>query len=111
MGLFDMLNRAPGGAQGQADFISGILSSVGGLQGVVDKLQAAGLDRQVASWLGNGSNLPVTAEQIRSALGNEQVQQVARQLGLPVDSALQVLADHVPNAVDQASPDGRLPPH
>jgi len=110
MGLFDSLNQPQGGPPAQADFISGILGGLGGLQGIVSKMQAAGLDRQVASWLGNGSNLPITAEQVRSALGNEQVQQVARQLGLPIDSALQVLADHVPGAVDQASPDGRLPP-
>jgi uncharacterized protein YidB (DUF937 family) len=95
-----------------ADFIASILSEtdVGGLHGILAKLQAAGLDRQVQSWLGGGDNLPVTAEQLRSALGNEQVLQVARQFGLPVDAALKVLADQVPNAVDQASPNGSLPP-
>ena len=95
-----------------ADFIASILSEtdVGGLHGILAKLQAAGLDRQVQSWLGGGDNLPVTAEQLRSALGNEQILQVARQFGLPIDAALKILADQVPNAVDQASPNGSLPP-
>jgi uncharacterized protein YidB (DUF937 family) len=83
-------------------------SDTGGLQGMVDKLKAAGLEDKVQSWLGSGSNLPINPEQLRAALGNEQVQQIARQLGLPVDEAMKLLADRLPTAVDQASPDGKL---
>ena len=32
-----------------------------------------------------GANLPITAEQLKAVLGNTQVQDFARQLGLPVD--------------------------
>jgi uncharacterized protein YidB (DUF937 family) len=116
MGLFDSVSKALGGTPGQpspgGDFISAILmkTDLGSLQGIVGKLQAAGLDRQVQSWLGSGSNLPITAEQLRGALGNERVQQVARQLGLPIDAALQLMADQMPKAVDEASPNGALPP-
>jgi uncharacterized protein YidB (DUF937 family) len=119
MGLFDSVSKALGGTPGQsspgapgADFISAILTKtdLGSLHGIVGKLQAAGLDRQVQSWLGSGSNLPITAEQLRGALGNEQVQQVARQLGLPIDAALQLMADQMPKAVDEASPNGALSP-
>jgi uncharacterized protein YidB (DUF937 family) len=84
-------------------------TDLGSLQGIVAKLQAGGFNEQVR-WLGNGSNLPVTADQLRSALGNQQVQRIARQLGLPVDQALQVLSQHLPTAVDQASPNGTLQP-
>lgn len=84
-------------------------TSLGDLGGLVQKLQQGGLNDQVKSWLStNASNLPESADQLRTALGNEQVQQIARQLGLPVDEALQVLAQHLPNTVDQASPDGSL---
>jgi uncharacterized protein YidB (DUF937 family) len=38
------------------------------------------------------------------------VQQIARELGLPVDNALQFLAQHLPSAVDQASPNGTIQP-
>jgi len=96
-------NAAPG-------LISSILAKtdLGDLQGIVSKLEAAGFDDQVKSWLGNGANLPISADQLRSALGNEQVQQMARQFGLPVDDALKFLSEHIPNAVDQASPNGTL---
>ena len=92
--------------------VSALLSrtDLGSLQGIVTKLQAAGLNDQVRSWLGNGANLPITADQLRSALGNDQVQEIARQLGLPINEALQILSKHLPTAVDQASPNGTLEP-
>jgi uncharacterized protein YidB (DUF937 family) len=116
MGLFGSLGDTLKDVFNQVDpkAVPGLISSilaktdVGDLQGIASKLQAAGFGDQVKSWLGNGANLPISADQLRSALGNEQVQQMARQLGLPVDDALKLLSEHVPNAIDQASPNGTL---
>jgi uncharacterized protein YidB (DUF937 family) len=36
------------------------------------------------------------------------VQDFARQLGLPVDQALKLMAQYLPDLVDKASPDGVL---
>ena len=83
-------------------------SNLGDLQGLVTKLQQGGLKDQVQSWLGNGANLPVTAQQLQAALGNDQLKQLAGHFGLPVDSVTKLLADHLPTVVDQASPDGTL---
>jgi uncharacterized protein YidB (DUF937 family) len=118
MGLFDSLAGALGGTlkdvlgQAEASALPGLVSAVlgktdlGSLQGIVNKLQEAGLGTQVQSWLGSGANLPVSADQLRAALGNEQVRQLAQQFGLPIDAALKLLAEHLPTAVDQASPNG-----
>ncbi len=57
---------------------------------------------------GERPNLPVTADQLRAALGNEQVRQLAQHFGLPVDRALEMLFQHLPTVVDQASPKGTL---
>lgn len=116
MGLLDSLGGALKGVLGQveADAVPALISAVlaktnlGDLQGLVNKLQQGGLSDQVQSWLGNGANLPVTVDQLRAALGNEQVQQIARQLGLPIDGALKLLAEYLPTTVDQASPNGTL---
>jgi len=83
-------------------------TNLGDLQGMVNQLQQGGLGDQVRSWLGNGANMPITPEQIQAALGNEQVKQLAERLGVPVDAALKLLAEHLPATVDQASPDGSL---
>lgn len=112
MGLFDKLSGALGQVTAAAapGLISAVLAktNLGDLQGIVNLLQQGGLDKQVQSWLGNGSNLPVTAEQLKAALGNEQVRQIAEHFGVPVDQALKLLAEHLPAAVDQASPNGTL---
>src|SRR5262249_24325775 len=89
-----------------SDILSG--TGLGDLSGLVQRLSAGGLGEQVTSWLGSGANLPVSADQLRSALGDEQGQRIAQQLGLPTDPILQILSQHLPAAVDQASPDGEI---
>ena len=116
MGLFDQLGGSLKGvlgsvAAGEAPaLISAVLAktNMGNLQGVVDQLQQGGLGDQVKSWLSNGPNAAVTPEQIKAALGSEQVQQIAQHFGIPVNSALKFLSDNLPNAVDQASPNGAI---
>ena len=116
MGLFDNLGGALKGVAGQVEaaampaLISAVLAktNLGDLQGIVDKLQQGGLSTQVQSWLGSGANLPVTTEQLKAALGNEQVKELAQRFGVSTDAALKLLAEHLPAVVDQASPNGTL---
>ena len=117
MGLFDQIvSGALRGAIGEAEqsALPGLLgqllgqTNLGNVGGLLQQLQQGGLGGQVASWLGNGTNLPVSTDQLRSALGNEQLQQMARQAGLPVDQLLAMLSQHLPQTVDRMSPDGSL---
>ena len=118
MGFLDSIGGALKGVVGQVAaaegpaLISAALAktNLGDLQGLVAKLQQGGLNDQVQSWLGNGTNLPVSADQLRAALGNQQVQELARHFGLPVDAAMKLLAEHLPTIVDQASPNGTSQP-
>ena len=81
------------------------LGSVGGL---LQQLQQSGLGPQVASWLGNGANMPVSVDQLKQALGDQHLRQLATQFGIPVDQLLGQLAQHLPAAVDHMSPNGTL---
>jgi len=115
MGLLDNLGGALKGAANRAEAVApGLIaaalarSNLGDLQGLINQLQAGGLGEQVQSWLSNNPNLPVTADQLRTALGNEQVRQIAEHFGLPVDATLEMLAKHLPATVDRASPNGTL---
>jgi len=83
--------------------------SQGGLSAIVAKLQQAGLGEQVKSWIGNGQNLPITAEQLQQVLGSDTVKQLAARYNIPVDQITQILAQQLPKAGDHASPDGKLP--
>ncbi len=116
MGLFDDLggmlkNVLSDSGEGTVpDLISAGLAktNLGDMQGLVAQLQQSGLGAQVQSWLGNGANMPISPEQLQAVLGNEQVQQLAEHFGIPVDDALKLFSQHLPAAVDQASPDGTL---
>lgn len=114
MGLFDTFKGVLGEVEAAAvpALISAALakSNLGDLNGLLAKLQQGGLGPQVQSWLGNGQNLGITADQIRAALGNDQVRQLAQHFGLPVDDALKLLSEHLPTVVDQASPNGTIQP-
>jgi uncharacterized protein YidB (DUF937 family) len=115
MGLLDSL-LAGTLNQAEAALVPNLISAalaktnLGNLQGIVNQLQQGGLGPQVQSWLGSGANLPVTPDQLRAALGNDHVRQLAQHFGIDPDAALKLLADHLPNAVDQASPQGTLKP-
>ena len=81
----------------------------GGLSAIVAKLQQAGFGDLVKSWIGNGQNLPITADQLRQVLGSDTVRQIAAKYNIPIDQVTEVLAHQLPLAVDRASPDGKLP--
>ena len=83
-------------------------TNLGSLQGLVNQLQQGGLGAQVQSWLSSGPNISATPEQLQAVLGNEQVKQIAAHFGVSTDEALKILAQHLPTAVDQASPSGQL---
>ena len=119
MGILDSLENSAAvkGALGQLEgaVLPVVLSEVlgngsqGGLSAIVAKLQQAGLGDQVKSWLGNGQNLPITAEQLQQVLGRDTVRQLAARFNIPIDQLSQILAQQLPKAVDHASPDGQLP--
>ena len=119
MGILDSLENSPEfrAALGQleAAVVPAVLGEVlgkggqGGLSAIVANLQQAGLGDQVKSWIGNGQNLPITAEQLQQVLGSDIVKQLAARFNIPVDQLAKVLAQLLPAAVDHASPNGKLP--
>jgi len=119
MGILDSLESSPElrGMLGQlgAAVIPAVLGEVlgkggqGGLSAIVAKLEQAGFGDQVRSWIGNGQNLPITAEQLQEVLGSDTVRQLAAKFNIPVDQLSKVLAQALPDAVDHASPKGTLP--
>ncbi len=81
----------------------------GGLQKLMQNAQASGLSSEADSWVGTGANQPVSADQMRSVVGQDVVQQVAQEAGISEDEAAGVLAQVVPQVVNGLSPNGQLP--
>lgn len=81
----------------------------GGLSGLVGKFQQAGLGEAVQSWIGNGANQPVSAEQITSALGSGTVADMAGKLGLDSGEVAGQLSQLLPLVVNQLTPEGQAP--
>lgn len=114
MGLLDSIVSAVGGNDNQGSAQAGLLPALmelvsnypGGLAGLMQKFQDAGLGGVVASWVGNGPNQAVTPGQLQTALGDDMVGQLAQRSGQDSSSVLGSLAALLPSLVDQATPNG-----
>jgi len=116
MGLFDqlagglggeLLKQLGGNQQNQMmQMVMGLLQQPGGLQGLIDKFQQAGLGPQMASWVGTGANLPVDGTQIHQALGSDWMANLASQLGTSPEQASQSIAGVLPGLIDKLTPGG-----
>ena len=73
-------------------------------------LKANGLSSQAESWVGTGPNQAVDGSQMEKAVGKEQIQAVAKELGISESQAADVVAKALPEVVDKVSPEGKLPP-
>ncbi len=108
MGLLDGMLGGVLGAEALS-LVNGYIDKHGGIQGVVAEFEKTGFGQHVQSWVGTGPNLPITADQIQQVLSSEKVKELAAKFGIPVDTVTEMLAKYLPAAVDQATPDGKLP--
>lgn len=116
MGLTDSLRAGLSGVLNEVE--SGAVPSLitealghtqfGSLQGLVDHLGGGALAQQVQSWVGSGANLPISADQIKEALGNDQVRELAAHFHVDPDKVADLLASHLPKAVEEAAQSGAV---
>ena len=116
MGMFDsVLGAVAGQLQqhgGLTSVLGGLLSGngeLGGLSGLADKFNQAGMGELISSWIGKGENLPISAEQIASVLGSDTVSSIASQLGIDPAQASSQLSQMLPGLIDKLTPDGVAP--
>ena len=107
MGMFDGILGGVIGA-GATALLNSFIDKQGGLQNVVAQFEKSGLGDTMKSWISQGQNLPITTDQIHQALGSDKVKELAAKLGLPADKLAELLAQHLPQAIDKATPDGNL---
>lgn len=104
-----------GGQQGASpllQMIASLLSSngqFGGLGGLLQQFQQAGMGDQMSSWVSTGPNLPIDLQQLTQVFGQERMQQMAGQVGMEPQDFGSQLSQLLPQMVDQLTPQGRLP--
>src|SRR6476646_4533633 len=104
-------NGAPG-IGGSPGSLGGILSAGGlsaGLKDLLDRFRQAGHDKTAQSWVSTGSNQPISPPDLERVLGEERLQWLMEQTGLPKDQLLNGLSSTLPSAIDKLTPDGRVP--
>jgi len=82
---------------------------LGGLGGLLDKLQKGGLGDVANSWVGSGQNKPVSPGQLGPALGPDIIKTLAQRSGLSEEEITKQLSQALPGIVDRLTPQGRLP--
>jgi uncharacterized protein YidB (DUF937 family) len=82
---------------------------LGGLGGLLDKLQKGGLADEANSWVGPGQNQPVSPGQLGSALGPDIIKTLAQKSGLSEEELTKSLSQVLPGIVDKLTPAGRMP--
>ncbi|MBI2727622.1 MAG: DUF937 domain-containing protein [Polaromonas sp.] len=81
----------------------------GGLSGLVEKFQQAGLGDVVGSWIGSGQNQSVSADQFTNVLGSDAMAGLAEKLGVSPDEAAGQLSNVLPGLIDKLTPGGEAP--
>jgi uncharacterized protein YidB (DUF937 family) len=116
-GLGGMLGGGGGLGGGMPGGLGGLLGGLlgggglagGGLGGLLDQFRQSGYGDHVDSWVGTGQNRRLAPDELSQALGPDTLDELEQQTGLPRQQLLSELSEELPDAVDQFTPDGRLP--
>jgi uncharacterized protein YidB (DUF937 family) len=123
-GLGDLLGGMLGGggrpgagtSGGLGDILGGLLGGgaagsvlTGGLRNLIGDLEQNGQGQAAKSWVGTGENQPISESDLAKAVGIDDIDAVAKQTGMPREQVLSALSEHLPEFVNQMTPDGRIP--
>jgi uncharacterized protein YidB (DUF937 family) len=111
-------NANPGGSIG--DILKGGLGGIlaggaagsvlsGGLGDLLKQFQQAGQGGAANTWVGNGPNKSISADDLSKVLDSDQIKTLIAHTGLSQDQLLAALSQHLPALVDEMTPGGRLP--
>jgi uncharacterized protein YidB (DUF937 family) len=124
----ELLKGATGGAgqpgtAGQQGPLGGLLGNLGGalagggaggflgggLGELLERFKQNGQGEAAESWINKGPNKELPPPQLKQAIGADVLAALEQQTGLSQEELLARLSRELPAAVDQYTPDGRLP--
>ena len=101
-GVLGNLGQVLGGSS-----IGSVLS--GGLGDLVEKFRQNGQGQAVDSWVKTGPNQQLRPDQLEQAIGPDTLNALTEQTGLSREELIARLTRELPKAVDNFTPEGRLP--
>lgn len=81
----------------------------GGLGELLDRLRQNGQGDAADSWVSTGPNKQIAPPDLEQAIGPDVLATLTQQTGLSREEILERLSRELPHAVDQYTPEGRLP--
>jgi uncharacterized protein YidB (DUF937 family) len=115
----------PGGGEGMGqssigDLIKGALGGLlagsaaggvmsGGLSDLLKQLQKGGFADTADSWVSEGPNKTIAPGDLAKVLGPDQIQAMMEHSGLSREDVLNGLSKHLPEVIDQLTPEGKVP--
>lgn len=106
-GLGDLLKGGLGLGGAGSGGLGGILS--GGLGDLLKQFQGAGKGDLADSWVSTGQNKPIAPSDLSKVLTPDQIEFLTGRTGLTREELLTGLSEQLPKAVDELTPDGRVP--
>ena len=111
---------APQGGSSLGDLLSGGLGSLlaggaagsilsGGLGSLLNQFQQSGLGDVAKSWVGTGPNQQISVSDVAKAINPGELDTILQHTGLTRDQLLSALQQALPKAVDELTPNGRIP--
>lgn len=81
----------------------------GGLGGLLNQFQQHGQGDVANSWVSRGPNQNISESDLAKSIGSEDLDVLSQHTGLPRDELLSGLSRELPGAIDELTPDGRVP--
>ena len=81
----------------------------GGLGNIIKELQESGHGRVAQSWVGTGANEEIAPKDLANALSSDTLNTLSQHTGMSMNDLLAGLSQHLPDLIDQLTPNGRLP--
>lgn len=81
----------------------------GGLTDLIDRFRQTGRGDKADSWIQAGDNAPVETTDLEEVLGEDTIAELTQKTGLSRNELLERLSATLPDAVNQMTPDGRIP--
>ncbi|MGB4056758.1 MAG: YidB family protein [Alphaproteobacteria bacterium] len=79
-----------------------------GLNNLISMFEKNGMGEIVKTWVGTGANSAINPQQIMQALGQDNIQNIASQVGISKDQASGQLANILPDIINQMTPNGQV---